>query len=446
MDETPLTRYDAAIAGLDSRIQGGIGPSLDRIRALAELLGDPQRTYPSVHITGTNGKTSVARMITALFGALGIQAGTYTSPHLQDVRERIRVAGRPIAREDFARAFEDVAPLTDVVDERREPGSKRVTYFELLTAMAYWWFADHPVDVGVFEVGMGGTWDATNLIRGEVAVLNTVDVDHAELGDTPAVIAREKAGIIKPGATVVTARQADDVLAVIREAVTRNDARLLVVEDDFGVGDRQLAVGGQVLRLRSPSRDHGDIVLPLHGPHQAENAALALAALDAFLGGLDDVSDDLIRDGFLAVEVPGRLEVVHRDPTVVLDGAHNPAGALRAAEAVAESFAFRDVVLVVACMEDKDVGGILRAFRDLASHVVVTAARSTRAMSPEQLEKIAADVWSGTAVAIEQADTVAEAVDKASGIVGESDAVLVAGSLYTVGEARDLFAPIGDDA
>lgn len=436
--------YDEALAGIDDRIQGGIGPSLDRITALAELLGDPQRHYPSVHITGTNGKTSVARMVTALLGALGIQAGTYTSPHLQDIRERIRVAGRPISREDFAKAYADVAPLADMVDERRAPGDKRVTYFEFVTAMAYWWFSDHPIDVGVFEVGMGGTWDATNLVRGEVAVLNTVDVDHRELGATPAEIAREKTGIIKPVSTVVSARQHDDVLAVIRTAAERQGSGVVVAGEHFRVADRRLAVGGQLVSIESPTRRHDEIILPLHGPHQAENAALALAALDAFLGGLDDVSDDLIREGFAAVEVPGRLEVVHRDPTVVLDGAHNPAGAVRAAEAVRESFAFRDIVLVLGCMADKEVDKILTAFRDVASHVVVTAAPSDRAMPPDQLAKIAQNVWAGTSVAIEESATIEQAIEKATGIVGESDAVLVTGSLYTVGAARDIYAPIGD--
>jgi dihydrofolate synthase / folylpolyglutamate synthase len=442
MTSTPS--YEEALAGIDDRIQGGIGPSLDRIAALAELLGDPQRHYPSVHITGTNGKTSVARMVTALFGALGIQAGTYTSPHLQDIRERIRVAGRPISREGFAQAYADVAPLAEIVDERRSPGDKRVTYFEIVTAMAYWWFSDHPIDVGVFEVGMGGTWDATNLVRGEVAVLNTVDVDHRELGATPAEIAQEKTGIIKPGSRVVSARQHDDVLAVIKSVAERQGSDVVVAGEHFGIADRRLAVGGQLVGIESPTRRHDEIILPLHGPHQAENAALALAAFDAFLGGLDDVSDELIREGFAAVEVPGRLEVVHRDPTVVLDGAHNPAGAVRAAEAVRESFAFRDIVLVLGCMADKEVDRILTAFRDVASHVVVTAAPSDRAMPPDQLGKIAQSVWAGTSVAIEESATIEQAIEKATGIVGESDAVLVTGSLYTVGAARDLYAPIDD--
>jgi dihydrofolate synthase / folylpolyglutamate synthase len=437
-----MTGYEDALRGLDERIQGGIGPSLERISALAELLGDPQRTYPSVHITGTNGKTSIARLVTALLSALGIQAGTYTSPHLQDVRERIRVAGRPISREGFARAYADVAPLAEMVDTRRQPGDKRVTYFELLTAMAYWWFADHPVDVGVFEVGMGGTWDATNLVRGEVTVLGAIDVDHSELGSTPAEVAGEKTGIIKAGTTVVCARQHDEVTPLVRAATQRNDGRLLLLGEDFGVEERRIAVGGQLLSLRSPTRRHDEILLPLHGPHQADNAVLALAAVDAFLGGLGPVDDEVIREGFAAVEVPGRLEVVSRDPTVLLDGAHNPAGAARAAEAIREAFAFRDVVLVVGCMADKDVSWILGAFGDLASHVVVTAPGYPRAMPPAELEKLAREVWAGTAVAVERARTVREAVGDATAIIGESDAVLVTGSLYTVGEARDVYLPV----
>lgn len=447
-----MTGYDEALAGLDLRAgvewrtPVRVAPDISRITRLAELLGDPQTSYPSIHITGTNGKTSLGRMTTALLGALGVQAGTYTSPHLQDVRERIRVAGRPVSREDFATAFAGVAPLADLVDEENgvdpsDPEAARVTYFELLTAMAYWWFADHPVDVGVFEVGMGGRWDATNLVRGEVAVINRVDLDHPVLGSTPAEIAREKAGIIKEDATVVSAAQHDDVAEVIAERAAEVGARLLLAGRDFTLEDRRLAVGGQQLTVRGPTRRHEDIVLPLHGEHQAENAAVALAALDAFLDGFDAVDDEVLREGFAAVEVPGRIEVVNREPTVVLDGAHNPAGAQRAAEAIAESFAFRDVILVIGCLGDKDLAGLLAPYRELASHVVLTRPPTPRATDLAELEGAAREVWSGTSVAVERAESVREALDKAAGIAGETDGVLVTGSLYTVGAARDVYAP-----
>jgi dihydrofolate synthase / folylpolyglutamate synthase len=458
--ETPVTTYDEALAGLDARAgvewrtPVRIAPDISRITRLAELLGDPQRTYPSIHITGTNGKTSVGRMVTALLGALGLQAGTYTSPHLQDVRERIRVAGRPIAREDFATAYADVAPFADMVDEENgvhagdpsDPEAQHVTYFEILTAMAYWWFADHPVDVGVFEVGMGGRWDATNLVRGEVAVFGPVHLDHPVLGSTPAEIAREKAGIIKPGATVVSATQHAEVAEVVDAAVEAAGATLLVAGRDLEVTDRRLGVGGQQVSLRSPTRVHEDILLPLHGDHQADNAALALAAVDEFLGGLDAVDDDVIREGLGAVEVPGRIEVVNREPTVVLDGAHNPAAAARAAEAIAASFAFRDVILVVGCLGDKDPAGILAPFRTLASHVVLTRPDTPRATDLDVLEAAAREVWAGTSVAVERAGTVPAALEKAAGIAGATDGVVVTGSLYTVGAAREVYAPFADGA
>lgn len=433
--------FREAVRDLESRIPTRMVPDLDRIRALADLMGDPQRTYPSIHVTGTNGKTSVSRMVTALLGGLGVQAGTFTSPHLQSVRERIQVAGRPISEEDFARAHDDVARLAELVDEGSD---ERVTYFEMLTAMAYWWFADHPVEVGVFEVGMGGIWDATNLVRGEVAVLTRVDVDHPELGDTRVEVAREKVGIIKPGSTVVTVVQASDVERLLNDRLSEQGATVLRVRAgaDVEVTDRRLAVGGQQLSFRTPTRTYDDVFLPLHGAYQADNAAVALGAVHAFLGGLQEVDDEAIRGGFGAVEVPGRLEIVSRDPTVVLDGAHNPAGARRTAEDLDEAFAFRDVILVIACLDDKDVEAIVSAFREIVSHVIVTQAPSRRGASLDRMAAAAEGVWGGTSVIVERARDVDEALDKATGVVGETDGVLVTGSLYTVGAARDRYAPL----
>ncbi|MDP9022395.1 MAG: bifunctional folylpolyglutamate synthase/dihydrofolate synthase [Actinomycetota bacterium] len=434
--------YEDALRDLQERVPTRMVPDVDRITALAELLGDPQATYPSIHITGTNGKTSTARMVTALLGALGIQAGTYTSPHLQTIRERIRVGGQPISKDDFAHVHHAIAPLVELVDAR-ETG--RVTYFELLTAMAYWWFADHPVDVGVFEVGMGGSWDATNLIRGDVAVITPIDHDHPILGQTLPEIAQEKAGIIKSGATVVVGEQDPAVFDVIRRAAEQHDARLLLAGTDVAVDDRRRAVGGQSLDLRTPSRRYADVMLPLHGAHQADNAALALGAVHALLGDLEAVGDDVVREALTAVEVPGRLEIVHRQPTVLLDGAHNPAGAARAAEAVVEAFAFRDVILVVGCLSDKDAHGILRPFRGLASHVVVTPPPSDRATPMADLVAAAEAVWADTSVAVETGGTLVRALEKATGVAGPDDAVLVTGSLYLVGAARDVYVPADAD-
>jgi dihydrofolate synthase / folylpolyglutamate synthase len=441
-----LTRaFDALLA----RGPGRMVPDLSRITALTELLGDPQFAYPTVHVTGTNGKGSVVRMIGALCSAAGLSAGTYTSPHLQTVRERLSLAGRHISPTRFAEVHDEVAVLADLLDERlrAEHGAAadHVTYFEMLTAMAFAWFADVPVDVGIFEVGMGGRWDATNVIRGDVAVLNEIDVDHPELGATPEQVAGEKVGIIKPGAQVVSADQAPEVERLIETTVIEAGATLLRFDDDLEVVDRRIAVGGQLLTLRVGERVVDEILLPLYGEHQARNAALALAGFAALTGdAFDQMDDDVVRHGLGAVAVPGRLEVVRRDPTVVLDGAHNPHGAAATAAALADSFGFDELILVVACFDDKDVEGILGELRGTASHVIVTRARGPRAASLQRMHDAALATWEGTGVVVEAMDDLSEALDIAEGMAGEGDGVLVAGSLLTVGAARDRYLPLDD--
>jgi dihydrofolate synthase / folylpolyglutamate synthase len=441
--------FERALTSLTRRGPGRMIPDLSRITDLAALMGDPQHAYPSVHVTGTNGKGSVVRMVGALCSAAGIAAGTYTSPHLQTVRERLSLAGRHISETRFAEVHDEVAPLADLLDARaRERDGDRadlVTFFEQLTAMAYWWFADAPVDVGVFEVGMGGRWDATNLVRGDVAVLNVIDVDHPELGASPAEVAAEKVGIVKPGAHVVSAAQAPAVERVVAAAVEEAGASLWRLGDELEVVDRQVAVGGQLLTLRVGDRTVDEVLLPLYGAHQARNAALALGAFVALTGrSFEAMEDDVVRHGLGAVAVPGRLEIVHRDPTVVLDGAHNPHGAAATAAAMAEAFDFRDVVLVAACLEGKDLAGILGGFRDLASHVIVTRAPSPRAASLEAMRAAALEVWTGTATAVEAADDLDAALRLAEDVVGEGDGLLVTGSLHTVGAARDRYLPVTD--
>lgn len=438
--------YDEALAVLARRGPGRMVPDLERITQLAGLLGDPQLAYPSVHVTGTNGKTSVTRTVATLLSAAGLSAGTYTSPHLQTVRERFSVTGRWIGEQAFAELVQQVAPIAEIVDQGSDDD---VTYFELLTAMAYWWFADKPVDVAVVEVGMGGSWDATNLVRGDVAVLTTIDVDHHELGTTVTDVAREKSGIVKEGSVVVLGRQPDEALAVVRARAAEVGAEVREWGAAHDLLDQRLAVGGQYLTIRVGDRVVHDVVLPLFGAHQAENAVVALAAVAGFLGdAFDRMSDDLLRDGFLAVTSPGRLEVVHRDPTVILDGAHNPHGARAVAAAVPASFDFRHVVLVIGCLDDKDVAGIVAPFRDVANHVVVTRAPSPRSASLDRMREAAEQVWAGTGVVVEVAADVASAMELAVGVAGQGDAVLVTGSLYTVGAARDVFLPVtssGDD-
>lgn len=425
-------------------------PDLARITELADLLGNPQATIPSVHVTGTNGKGSVVRMISALCAAAGITAGTYTSPHLQSVRERFGLAGRPISPRRFAEVYDEVAVIADLVDARTRDrdgtDAEMVTYFEFLTAMAYWWFADAPVDVAVVEVGMGGRWDATNLVRGDVAVINVIDVDHPQLGSTPEETAREKAGIIKSTSHVVSAVQHPRVDAVLRRAASDvGAAEFWVADDDVAVVDRSVAVGGQLLTLRVGERLIEDVLLPLFGEHQARNAALALAAFAAFTGdSFLEMEDDVVRHGLGAVTVPGRLEIVQREPTVILDGAHNAHAARTLAAAIDESFAFRELVVVVACLEDKDVEAILAGLGPIASHVVVTTVPSPRAATIDRMQNAAETVWGGSGVAVEAAPEIESAVDLARSVATEGDGILITGSLHTVGAARQGFLPVDD--
>ena len=440
---------ERAFAALLARGPGRMVPDLSRITALTELLGDPQLAYPSVHVTGTNGKGSVVRMVGALCSAAGLSAGTYTSPHLQTVRERLTLAGRHISPARFAEVHDEVAALADLLDERlrSEQGDEadHVTYFEMLTAMAFAWFADAPVDVGIFEVGMGGRWDATNVIRGEVAVLNEIDVDHSELGGTAEEVAHEKVGIIKSGAEVITAEQTPEVERVVDAAVEAAGATIRRLGDDIEVVDRRLAVGGQLLALRVDDRVIDEILLPLYGEHQARNAALALGAFAALTGAsFEQMDDDVVRHGLGAVAVPGRLEVVRRDPTVLLDGAHNPHGAAAAALALADSFGFNELILVVACLDDKDIPGILAEFRGSASHVIATQGDSPRAASLQRMHDAAVATWEGTGIAVEAVEDLTQALEIAESMAREGDGVLVAGSLLTVGAARDRYLPLDD--
>ena len=421
------------VARLYARQPGRMVPDLDRITLLAELLGRPDQAYPSIQVTGTNGKGSIGAMVTALLGALGLKAGTYSSPHLQDVRERIRVAGEPIAVSDFTEALGALQPYLAEIDARTE---QAVSFFEVLTALAFAWFADAPVDVGVFEVGMGGTWDATNLVRGEVAALGTIGVDHPELGDTPEKVAREKLGICKPGAVIVSGQQADEVQPLVVERAQQVDGRLVQLGSDFAVTKRELAVGGQLVTLQGVTGEVRDVYVPLHGRHQADNAAIALAAVEGFLGFAGGLDADVIRNGFAAVRMPGRLEVVRRTDRspVILDGAHNPLGAAALAEALVSEFAVRNRVVVMAMLGDKDVETVMGLLAPAIDHLVVTRVGNARTADPDRLAAAARD----HGLTCETASDMEHALELASGLATAEDAVIVTGSLYAVGEARDL--------
>ncbi|AQW50780.1 MULTISPECIES: folylpolyglutamate synthase/dihydrofolate synthase family protein [Streptomyces] len=420
-----------------------LDPSLVRIESLMDILGSPQRSYPSIHITGTNGKTSTARMVESLLGAFELRTGRYTSPHVQSITERISLDGAPISAERFIETYQDIQPYIEMVDAQQE---HRLSFFEVLTGMAYAAFADAPVDIAVVEVGMGGSWDATNVVDAGVAVIMPISLDHTDrLGTTPEQIATEKAGIVKQDATVVLAQQPVEAASVVLKRAVEVDATVAREGMEFGVLSREVAVGGQLLTLRGLGGEYPDVFLPLHGAHQAHNAAMALAAVEAFFGvgsqHARTLDIDTIRSAFASVTSPGRMEVVRRSPTVVLDAAHNPAGARAAAEAVTESFDFSRLVGVVGASADKDVRGLLEAFEPIFAEVVVTRNSSHRAMDPDELAAIAVEVFGSDRVqveprlddALEEAITLAEEEGEYAGA-----GVLVTGSVITVGEARLL--------
>ncbi|GAA4970609.1 folylpolyglutamate synthase/dihydrofolate synthase family protein [Yinghuangia aomiensis] len=426
-----------------------IEPSIVRVAALMDVLGEPQRSYPVIHITGTNGKTSTARMVEALLRAFSLRTGRYTSPHVASITERISLDGEPISAEGFVETYRDIKPFVEIVD-----GSQPIamSFFEVLTGMAFAAFADAPVDVAVVEVGMGGTWDATNVADGTVAVVTPISVDHADkLGETPGEIAVEKAGIVKPGALAVLAQQPLDAAEVLLRRSVETGATVAREGMEFGVARRDLAVGGQLVTLRGLAGEYADIFLPLHGAHQAHNASVALAAVEAFFGvgtgqrvGLDHTGKldiDVVREAFAGVTSPGRLEIVRRSPTVVLDAAHNPAGARTAAAAVDESFDFTHLVGVVSVMADKDVRGILEAFEPVMAEIVVTQNTFPRAMPVDELAALAVEIFGDDRVEVvprlDDAIDAAVALAEDGGDLGGA-AVLVTGSVVTVGEARVL--------
>ncbi|MGN0064839.1 MAG: bifunctional folylpolyglutamate synthase/dihydrofolate synthase [Nocardioides sp.] len=416
-------------------------PSLDRIAAFTELLGDPQRAYRSVHLTGTNGKTSTSRMVDTLLRALDLRTGRFTSPHVEKMSERISIDGEPLDDEAFVRAFNDVAAYTHLVDATQE---HPLSFFETVVGMAYAAFADAPVDVAVVEVGMGGSWDATNVIDADVAVVMPIAVDHASyLGDTAVEIATEKAGIIKAGSVAVLAEQTPEVAAVLLAHAAEVGAEVVREGVEFGVLSRVPAVGGQVVSLRGLRGTYEEVFLPLYGAHQAENAAVALATVEALTGA--PLDEDLVRAAFAEVTSPGRLEIVRRSPTIVLDAAHNPHGAEATAAALEDSFSFTPLVGVMGVMADKDYEGVLAAFEPVLSHLVCTQNSTPRSMSAEVLGRSALEVFGEDRVtvvadladAIDRAATLAEAGEAVSSSIG-SGAVLVTGSVVTVGEARAL--------
>ncbi|MCD0452860.1 bifunctional folylpolyglutamate synthase/dihydrofolate synthase [Actinocorallia sp. API 0066] len=457
--------YQAAVAAVMARgVEWEFDPTLDRITDLLDLLGEPQRSCPVILVAGTNGKSSVARMVDALLTERGLRVGRFTSPHLSELRERVAIDGAPLSPERFAEVYADIEPYLQIVDGKHPV---RLSFFETLTAMAYSAFADAPVDVAVVEVGMGGTWDATNVVDPAVAVVTPIGLDHTDyLGDNLQDIALEKAGIIKPGAVAVLAQQPVEAAEVLLRQVAETGARVVREGIEFGVLRRELAFGGQLLDLRGIYAGYDEVFLPLFGEHQAANAAVALAAVEVFASGAptnavldpDEITrgrlteyaggsgegaldPELVRAGFAAVSSPGRLEVVRTSPTVLLDAAHNPSGMAATVAALADSFGFNRLVAVVAVAADKDVAGILEELEPVVSEVVVTANSSARSMPVAELAELAAGVFG--AERVRPAARLDDAIDTAVALADEEGefggaGVIITGSVVTAGDARVL--------
>jgi len=432
------------------RPEHSVDLALDRMAELVVLLGDPQRACPVIHITGTNGKTSTARMIDALLRSRGLRTGRFTSPHLVSIRERICVDGAPIDPERFVSAYEEVIPYVHLVDDRHPVA---MSFFEVLTGMAFAIFADAPVDVMVLEVGVGGRDDATNVADGVVAVVTPISIDHTRLlGGTIEEIAAQKAGIIKPGAVAVLAQQPLAAAEVLLRWATQVGASVAREGVEFGVMSREQAIGGQQLVLRGLRGTYEDIYLPLFGSHQAGNAACALAAVEAFAGVTDEgaaLDEDLVREAFAMVSSPGRLEVVRRSPTIILDAAHNPAGMAATAAAIEEAFSFTHLTGVFAASRDKDVPGMLSELEPLLDEIVVTHNSSDRSLDPAEAAEIAAEIFGEDRV--RSADRIEDAIDDAVALADEAAeggrpggaGVLITGSVITAGDARKLLGPEG---
>jgi dihydrofolate synthase / folylpolyglutamate synthase len=411
-------------------------PTLERISTLMQYLGSPELEFPAIHITGTNGKTTTVRVLTELLGALGLKVGAYTSPHLERVNERISIDGQPIDDDAFEEMLYAVALVEEAVGV--DP-----SFFDIVTAAAFRWFADEAVDVAVVEVGMGGTWDATNIVDGVVAVVTNVSIDHVEyLGPTREQIAQEKAGIVKPGATLVLGETDPEIQALFE---AREAARVFKRDIDFGVSRNVLAIGGRLVDIRSPGAEYPDVFLPLHGAHQADNAAIALAAAESFVRG--PLPFDVVAEAFTRVQSPGRLEVVRRQPLVLLDGAHNVAGAEALRRALDEEFSEGPRTLIVGMLREKEPHEMLAALgvADLADDehggiLICCRPPTPRALETSFIVKAAIDLGVPEE-RIEVVDKVEDAVSSALVSTPNDGQIVITGSLYVVGAARSVLVP-----
>jgi dihydrofolate synthase/folylpolyglutamate synthase len=415
-----------------------IAPSLERISALVDILGSPQLAYPTIHVAGTNGKTTTSRMIDSLMNATGLRTGRFTSPHLESLLERIAINGEPIDPKFFIFAYNDVAPYLDLMDQKFDTP---ISFFEAMTALAFVAFSEWPVDIGIIEVGMGGEWDATNVVEAAVSVITPIGFDHTSyLGNTLTEIARTKGGIIKKGSSVVLAGQEPEAAVELMRRVAEVGAEVAREGIEYSLERRSVAVGGQLITIKGITGRYEDIFLPLHGKHQGANAATALVAVEAFFGG-QELDPESVQAGFAAVTSPGRCETVFHDPTVILDAAHNPHGAKALAETLENEFTFDEIIGVFAAFADKDVEGILKELEPVLNSVIVTASESSRAMPARDVERFANRIFGPDRVRV--VENLEEAIkaaiaDARRPLTDDSVGVVITGSVVTVGQARAI--------
>lgn len=439
-DKENLVKLNEIETALNKRWpENKIEPTLDRILALVDALGSPHLTYPTIHIAGTNGKTSTARMVDQLLANLGYRVGRYTSPHLESFTERISIKGGSISEVEMIKTYEDIRLYLDLIDSRQ---LYPVSYFEALTAMAFVAFAEHPVDIAVIEAGMGGQWDATNVISSAVSIMTPIGFDHMEyLGNTLEEIAQTKAGIFKPESNVVLAAQSSQVAKVLLAQVAKVSAQPFRQGVEFALKNRAVAVGGQLISIQGVHGDYDEIFLPLYGDHQGNNAAVALAAVEVFAGVKLDT--ELIQDAFSKVSSPGRCEIVYKDPTVIIDAAHNPHGAGAIATTINTEFDFELVVGVISVLADKDVAGILKNLSAVLDYLVITENDSSRVMKPNLLAKMASEFFKEEQIEIigDMNSAITYAIKKVVlfNQVNEGvGAVVITGSVATAGMARSI--------
>lgn len=422
-----------------------IAPSLERISALVDILGSPQLAYPTIHIAGTNGKTTTARMIDSLMSATGLRTGRFTSPHLESILERVAINGEPIDPKFFTFAYNDIAPYLDLMDQKFD---NPISFFEAMTALAFVAFSEWPVDIGIIEVGMGGEWDATNVVQAAVSVITPIGFDHmAYLGNTLTEIAKTKGGIIKEGSSVVLAGQEPEAAVELMRRVTEVGAQVAREGIEYSLEKRSVAVGGQLISIKAITGHYEDLFLPLHGKHQGANAATALAAVEAFFGG-QELDHESVQAGFAAVTSPGRCEIVFHNPTVILDAAHNPHGARALAQTLESEFTFDEIIGVFAAFADKDVEGILQVLEPVFNSLIVTASDSSRAMPSHEVEAIAIRIFGPGRVNVVEnlEEAIKGAITQARGSVSESSSgVVITGSVVTVGQSRAILKRLSSD-